>query len=148
MTFPVITVNPDTSVQDVAGLLGRRRISGVVVADEDGRAIGVVTEADLIQRLAHPHLPPHVEILGAVIYLQMPGRIEELMRKMMGSTARAIMSGHLVTAEPATPVASVADLMVEHDIRRVVIVEDERPVGIVTRGDLIRRLLAGIERVG
>jgi CBS domain-containing protein len=56
------------------------------------------------------------------------------------------MSKELVTAGPETPVADLADLMLEHKVGRIPIIEDGRPTGVVTRSDLIRHVVAGMGR--
>jgi CBS domain-containing protein len=48
MTTDVVTVSPDTRVEKIAILLLERHISGVPVTDEEGRVVGIVSEADLI----------------------------------------------------------------------------------------------------
>ena len=50
MTEAVLTVKADTSVNDVAKLLGQRDISGVPVVDDQQQVIGIITELDLIVR--------------------------------------------------------------------------------------------------
>jgi CBS-domain-containing membrane protein len=48
MRREVLTVSPATPLKDVAQLLVDRRISGVPVVDDDGRVLGVVSEADFL----------------------------------------------------------------------------------------------------
>jgi CBS domain-containing protein len=50
MVSDVITVKPDDTVQDVAGLLLVNRISAVPVVDNSGKIIGIVSEGDLLRR--------------------------------------------------------------------------------------------------
>ena len=50
MVSDVITVEPDDTVQDVAGLLLVNRISAVPVVDDSGRIVGIVSEGDLLRR--------------------------------------------------------------------------------------------------
>ena len=50
MTPSVVTVDPNTSVQDLATLLSERGISGAPVVDSSGRMIGIVSEGDLLHR--------------------------------------------------------------------------------------------------
>ena len=103
MTRDVVTVTPDTSVRDLARTLLEHRISGVPVVDGEGHVLGMVSEADLVERVSGPHLPPHIELLGGVIYLENPLHLEEKLRKAMAVTAGAIMSTHPVTVGPTTP---------------------------------------------
>ncbi len=51
MTTNVITVSPDTSVQEVAKILSERSISGVPVVDAQNRLVGIVSEGDLLHRV-------------------------------------------------------------------------------------------------
>jgi CBS-domain-containing membrane protein len=50
MTSDVATVTPDTSIRDIASLMMEKRISGVPVAGDDGRIVGIVRESDLLHR--------------------------------------------------------------------------------------------------
>ncbi len=51
MTTNVITVSPDTSVQELAKTLSERGISGVPVVDAENRLVGIVSEGDLLHRV-------------------------------------------------------------------------------------------------
>lgn len=50
MSSPPITIGPDCSVIELAGLLSKHRVSGVPVVDEQGQLLGVATEADVLTR--------------------------------------------------------------------------------------------------
>ena len=104
--------------------------------------MGIVTLSDLLLRVAHPHLPPRLDILGSVVYLSTPHRLKELMGKIAGVSASDAMTDNLITAVPETTVEDLADLMVEHRIGHIPILEESRVVGIVTRTDLIRKVVA------
>ena len=51
MTTNVVTVRPDTTVQEVARILSEQGISGVPVVDADNRVLGIVSEGDLLHRI-------------------------------------------------------------------------------------------------
>ncbi|CAN0178691.1 unnamed protein product [Phaeothamnion confervicola] len=133
----------DTPIQEVAQTLTDKDLGGVIVVDGEGKAVGILTQTDLLHRVAHPHLPPHVDILGSIIYLSGPQHVEEIMGKIAGAVARDGMTHHLVSASPDTSVEDLADLMLDHKIGRIPILEDGVPVGIVSRSDLIRRVVTG-----
>ena len=84
-----------------------------------------------------------MDILGSIIYLSAPQHVEEIMGKIAGATARDGMTHHLVTASPDTSVECLADMMLEHKIGSIPILEAGVPVGIVSRSDLIRRVVTG-----
>lgn len=142
MTRPVVTVRPETPVKEVARLLSERKISGVPVVDAEDRVVGMVTEADLIQRAAGAHLPPHVELLGGIIYLASPHEMTEQLRKSMALTAEQIMSQDVVGVAADAPVSEVAQIMMRRKIKRVPVLDDGRLVGMVTRHDVISDLAA------
>lgn len=142
MTSPAVTIPEDAPVQQVADLIADKDVSGVVVVDSDGEAVGVISRGDLLHRVAHPHLPPHVQILGGVFYLETPHRLDELINKMRGVRARDIMSDELVWVSPDTSAQEVADLMIERDVRRIPVLRDGKPVGVITRGDVVRHCVA------
>lgn len=139
MSRNVVVVRPDTTVQAIARLLLEKRIGGVPVVD-DGLLRGMVTDGDLILKVSGPHLPPHIELLGGVIYLENPHEMNEHLRKAMGVTAQEIMSHPVVTVDPARPVRDVADLMIKKRIHRLPVVDGGRLVGIIARHDLISTL--------
>ncbi len=148
MSTPVLSVNLETTVGEVAQRLREHRVSGLVVVDEEGLLVGVVGEGDLLYRVARPHLPPHIEVLGSIFYLQTPGHIEEMMRRITGTVVRDVMSSKVVSVTEDTPIEDVASLMIERKVRRIPVVRQGRPVGIVTRGDIVRHALAGALRSG
>jgi CBS domain-containing protein len=58
-------------------------------------------------------------------------------------TAADLMTRKLITATEEMPVHEVADLMVRHRINHVPVTRDDRLMGIVARGDLVRELVGG-----
>jgi CBS domain-containing protein len=140
MSHPVVTAQPGEPLLDVIKRMAEHSISGVVVVEDD-RPVGMISESDLLYRVAHPHLPPVFSLLGSVF---MPGaqQFDEALRKMTAVTARDLMTPRVFSVIEDTPIPDLADLMVEKKIRRVPVVRADKLVGIVTRGDLVRRFLA------
>lgn len=142
MTTEVITVRPETPVNEVARLMIEHDISGLPVVDEEGSVIGVITELDLVVRNARLHLPTFIQILDAQIYLEPPGRYRERLRHMLGTQAQDIMSSPAVTVSPDTELEDVADLMVRRRVNPVPVVDVHgRPVGIISRSDIVRLMV-------
>ena len=139
MTPDVITVPPETPVLAMARLLSDRGISAVPVVDAQGQAIGVVTEADLIRRLAGESDKPAGWFASLFANQE---RDAEHYARTHGVTARDIMTSDLVAVDPDTLASAVAHLMEERGIRRVLVTQDGRLKGIVSRADLLRALVA------
>jgi CBS domain-containing protein len=125
-TAVVAVVEPETPAVVVAQLMRQHHIGALVVVDatEKTRAVGIVTDRDLVLELMAEGLDPAV------------------------FTAGDIMSVDLVTATPDMDAMDAVQLMKTHRLRRLVIVDDsERLVGIATMEDvleLLARELAGL----
>jgi CBS-domain-containing membrane protein len=135
MTRSVITVGPDTPLRDVARLLDEHRISGVLVADEQGALLGVVSEADFLveaQGGVPTHRSPIARLFGRAGDSGTPGD------RHFASTAAELMTSPVITIGPEALIADAAALMTKDRINRLPVVKDGRLVGIVTRADLVR----------
>jgi amidohydrolase len=142
MKRDIITVSPKMSVREVSCLLSRHGLSALPVVAPDGAIVGMVSEWDLIHRLARPHLPPHVELLGGIIFLENPFEMGRELEKLTAVNVEEIMTRSIFTVGPDTPVDEVASLMIKKDINGIPVVEGKRLVGIITRHDLLLALSA------
>jgi CBS domain-containing protein len=139
MTAPVITVRPDTRVEEIAQLLLERRISGVPVIQADGRLVGMVTEGDLMRR---PEIGTERQRGWWLRFFgDERARAEEYARAH-GSRAEQVMTRNVVTVSDETSVGEIARLLEEHHIKRVPVVRDGKVVGIVSRANLLHGLAA------
>lgn len=139
MTTPVHTVTSSTSVIDVARLLGERRIGGVPVVDAGGRIVGIVSESDLMRR---PEIGTERRRSWLARFLAEPETLAADYVRAQGTTAETVMTRNVVTAAPETPLAEVAETMERRAIKRLPVVDHGRLVGIVSRADLVRAIVA------
>jgi len=142
MTTNVITVAPDTSVQEVAKILSERGISGVPVVDAQDRLVGIVSEGDLLHRV-ETGTERRVQRRRRSWWLDRIGSDEELARdyvKSHGRTVRDVMTRNVVVVDDTTELADIAILLETKRIKRVPVVRDGRLVGIVSRANLVRAL--------
>jgi CBS domain-containing protein len=138
MSRNLVVVPPETPVAAVAELLAERGISAVPVVDADGKPHGIVTEGDLIRRLADAPQGPLTWFLNM---FRRPGPLAQRFAKAHGATARDVMSRELVTVGETATAEEIAALMEKHAIRRVLVVKDGRMAGLVSRADLLRAIL-------
>src|SRR5438876_9460659 len=144
MTAPVITVTPDTGLQDIVALLLEHRISGVLVVDE-GRVVGVVGDGDLL----HRH---EIGTDGWVVYRTWWQRLTQTdpapvaYVKSHGGHAKDVMNHEVVSVPEDAPVARIAAIFEARHIRRVPVLRDGQLAGLVTRADLVRALAARTAR--
>lgn len=138
MTSPVITVAPETTVQEVAALLCERRIGALPVV-QDGRLVGIVRETDLVRR--HEIGTDGCPRTGSW-WLRLFSA-EPSMRDYVRSHARHardVMTRDVPTVTPETPVAEIARLLEGRGIGRAPVVDAGKLVGIVSRANLVQAL--------
>jgi CBS domain-containing protein len=139
MTTQVLTVQPETTLKEVAELLGSRGISGAPVVDASGLVIGVVSEADILAKERRPRRRSHVDRL--------------LGRGLRDAKARARTAGEAMTAPAVTigadrRVDAAAAIMLDRSVNRLPVIDREGLlVGIVTRADLVRAFVHSDEQV-
>jgi CBS domain-containing protein len=138
MSTALVVVPPETPVAAVAELLAARGISAVPVVDAAGNALGIVTEGDLIRRLADQ---PPGPLSWFLQLFRDPAPLVERFSRAHGLMARDVMSTELVGVDRTASAESIARLMETHAIRRVLVLEDGKLAGIVSRADLLRAVL-------
>jgi CBS domain-containing protein len=137
MVSNVISVGLEASVQEVAEVLLRNRISAVPVIGPQGELAGIVSEGDLLRRPETETERRHSWWLGLIASSQ--GLASEYIKSHSHKVVD-VMTRRVVTATPDTPVADLATLLEKHAIKRVPIVEDGKVVGIVSRANLLQAL--------
>ena len=143
MTRTVISVTPETTIADAAGLLLKHRISGLPVVDPKGAVVGVVTEGDLLRRTETGTERRHARWLE---FLITPGR---LAREYANANARKVgevMSADVVAVTPRDSLTEVVRLMEHHHVKRLPVIERNRLVGIISRANLVRALLDDLSK--
>ena len=133
MTTRVATVRPETPLKEVARVLAEHRVSGVPVVDAEQRVLGVVSEADFLEREAEGSLP-RTSWLARMISSDDHSAMRA---RLAATTAGAAMSTPAVTVGPGATIKEAAALMSARAINRLPVVEDGRLLGIVTRADIL-----------
>jgi len=135
MSAAVVTVRPETSVKDVARLLAERKISGIPVVSGDDEVVGVISEADLLVKEAG-RTPRRGSVLGSLLGSRRPGGRRKLEARLAGEA----MTSPPITIAPYSAIATAAETMLAHGVKRLPVVRADRLVGIVSRSDLMRAL--------
>ena len=113
MTQTPVTIREDATAHEAARLMRDKEIGSLVVV-EGGKPMGIVTERDLVTKVAASD--------------RQPSRI----------LVRDIMSSPVVAVHPGAEVAEAAKLMSERKIRRLPVVQEGKLVGMITENDIIR----------
>jgi len=114
MTKHVHTVREDAPVLEVARIMRDQGIGDVLVTDADGSLCGIVTDRDIVVRAVAAGLP------------------------VDRTKVREICSQDLVQVDASASIEEIVQIMRDHAIRRVPVVHGDKPIGIVSIGDLAR----------
>ena len=129
MTTTVVSVRPGTAHRRIADLLVRKRISAVPVVAVDGSVLGVVSQADLLEKFEYAAWPHHPLV----------ARTMSSPRMRTGDTAAALMSAPAVTVGATAAVSTAARLMGAARVKRLPVTDPGgKLVGIVSRHDVLR----------
>jgi CBS domain-containing protein len=133
MSDAVVRVQRGTPFKEIAHLLQEYDITGVPVVDEDDRPVGVVSEADLLQKMWGGDLDDpagHGERSGPAG------------AKASATDAAGLMTSPAVCAREDWSVVDAARVMARHGIKRLLVVDEAgRLIGVVSRSDLLRVFL-------
>jgi CBS domain-containing protein len=135
MSSPAKVVSEAVTVGEAARMMLDERIRCLPVVGADGRMMGIVTESDLTG--ARPWLSLHGWAQqDAVEGLRPPPRIQDAGNIPVSK----VMSSPVVSAKPSDVLADVIDQMMARKVHHVPVVEDDVPVGIVARHDVLELL--------
>jgi len=107
----VITIQEDKSALDAAKLISEKDISFLVIVKDD-KPIGVITERDFVRKIAAQDKQSSLILLSE------------------------IMSYKFRWVEPSTEIEDAVQKMLNHNVRRLIVLEDEKLVGVITQTDL------------
>jgi CBS-domain-containing membrane protein len=137
MTPSVLSVPPDASVAMAVQLMLQKRISGVPVIDDRGRLAGIVTEGDFLRRTETDtgrRRPRWIE------FFMGPGRLSDEYVRLSGRKVSDVMTHDVQTVPPDAPLEQAVRVMERHNIKRVLVVDKGKVVGIVTRANLLHAM--------
>lgn len=140
MTQDVASIAPDASVADAAKVMIAEQIGGLPVIDASRALVGILTEADLLHRVELGTDKPRSHWLaflaGAEIAAANYVRTHSL-------RVADVMTPRVVTVDEDTPVTAIVDIMERHRVKRLPVLRAGRVIGIVTRSNIVRALIAG-----
>jgi len=129
MTERPRTTTPEMPLPDAARELLSSGLSALPVVDEDGGLLGLLSERELMRHFISTTLPsPNSRFTPPSAH----GR----------RTVRDVMTRQVLCVAPEQSLADVAALMTNKDVERVPVVRGGRLVGFLTRGDIVRKLIA------
>lgn len=116
----VVTILPDATVRELLGLLAQHNIGAVVVSTDGAAVDGIVSERDIVRRLAESDA-------------------------VLDDAVASIMTSDVQTCEPDVPVDDLRQLMTDRRIRHVPVVRGGALVGIISIGDVVKSSIGQLQ---
>lgn len=139
MARDVIAVSRDAPLSRVAVLFTRYGFTALPVVRDDGDYVGVIFQQQLIRRASEEATRMRSRFLDGVVAMLDP------------AAARAVSAVEVMTADnpvlaPGDPVIGLLPILADGDCDAVVVIEGDKPVGIITRTDLVKTLARALMR--
>jgi CBS domain-containing protein len=109
----VVTIRPEQTIRQALAVLAQHNIGALVVVDDAGGPVGIVSERDIVRALARSEA-------------------------ILGEAISAIMTREVIIGTPQDELVAVGTTMTERRIRHLPVVEGGRLVGIVSLGDVVK----------
>jgi len=119
MTRKVVTIDGDKTVGEAAKLMRRKKIGALVVTEKD-KPVGIITEKDICERIVAESKPNTTKV-------------------------KEVMSKPLITIKPKSLLTDAVELMTKHGIRRLVVMDKGKLVGIVAARDFVKNWVKFVE---
>jgi CBS domain-containing protein len=137
MTRPATVVRPETNMAEIASLLASKGFSAVPVCHPDNTLVGIVSESDILRPFRESVRARRDWWLGVIAEgEELPQDFLDYLRRDT-RTAADVMVSKVYTAEEQTTLPQLAELMLNHGIKRLPVLRDGKVVGIVSRADLV-----------
>jgi CBS domain-containing protein len=118
----VVTIEPSATLTTAIKLLAERRIGALVITGPDQRIVGILSERDIVRTLAE----------------RGPSTLNEPLAD--------VMTRKVVTCSQADTVCAIMERMTSGKFRHIPVVEQNRLIGIVSIGDIVKSRLGEMER--
>ena len=116
----VITIAPEASVRELVALLAEHNVGALIVSTDGSTVAGIVSERDVVR-----HLHRDVVVLEGPV--------------------SAIMTAEVKSCDQRVTLDELMQVMTDHRIRHVPVVEDDALIGIVSIGDVVKNRMAELE---
>lgn len=115
MSSKVVTIESNVSATEIAKIMDKNKVSSIIIT-KDQLPIGIITERDIVSKIvAQNKKPSEVKIID-------------------------IATSPLVKVGPLTPIDEVAEKMIDKKIRRVIVMDSDQSLGIITVTDFVKHL--------
>lgn len=139
MSGEVLSIPKYEGVMKAAHLISENNISGLPVVDKENHVIGIITQADILSIVGMRREHTFKDLLKHMLG-------EPLPECKMGDFVGDIMASPAITIKPQANIAEAAQIMEEHRIRRLPVVDDnDMLIGIISRADILKAMIKKLQ---
>ncbi|GLI33955.1 CBS domain-containing protein [Desulforhabdus amnigena] len=142
------TLQPQTPIAEAIDIFEKaseergQRVFGMMVTDEAGRLVGMLSMYDILLLMR----PKHIHIWGEMKDIDVSGFIREACERAKPILVGDIMTTEVVTIEPDTHLMLIVDIMIKKHIRRLPVIDNGKVVGIVYISTVFHHLMKQMKR--
>jgi CBS domain-containing protein len=140
MIKEAITVLPEASIKEVMKTFVEKKIGGVPIVDSGGKLLGIVTDGDILRAIkpVDQHIQNYFTYSILIEEINLESRMSEMKNLSIIKIAK---TRNIVTIHPEDELKKVVQLLSKHHFKKLPVVDDEnRVVGVLSRGDVIRKI--------
>lgn len=147
MTTEFHTLVPQTPIAEAVKIFKKaseeeqRKVFGMMVTDEHGRLVGILSMYDILLFMR----PKHIHIWGMMEDIDITGLVDSACERAKSVQVGDIMTTEVITITPETHVMMILDIMIKKHVRRIPVVENDKIYGIVYISDLFYQLLGKLD---
>ncbi len=137
MESQIISIPETATYEEAARVLSQNKINGVLVLNESGKVVGIVSDKDLF-RILYPFSTSFFE--NPELYLDLESRehkIEDVRQKPVS----VFMTKIVHSIEPDVPIMRAGAIMLAKHVHRLPVIENGNLIGIITRSQIYGALL-------
>lgn len=139
---PHMTVSEAVAAFEEAGRRTGRRVFGMLVVDEAGRLVGMLSMYDILLLLR----PKHIHIWGEMVDLDLTGLLKAAISRAKPVLVGDIMTTDLITITPDTHILLIIDLMLKKHVRRLPVLDNGQLLGMVYLSGVFDYLAAQLKQ--
>lgn len=135
-------IHEDLTIQDAVKFLIDKHFNGVVVEDTYGKVVGVLSLQDLAAAIVPEEMLENLSLAEA---MYVPDFFREQCQAIKDKKIKDVMRKDVKSATVETPVMEIAAEFLQNDLYIVPVVENGKPIGIVTRSEIKLALAKGMD---
>ena len=143
------TVPPNTPIEEVISVIDSNDIQRVAVVDAEGRLLGIIADSDVLGFFSDHRAGLWDYLVRRLPFTEMAKRHEELIQRTKAKTTAEVMKTDLVTVKEDTTVEEAIRLMIQHELKRLPVVDDDGKFrGMISRDSLLRAGMVHCSNLG